>query len=201
LIVGAPGPAVGVELLRSSHARPLFELLRDHGDALSTTQPWARDLRSLEAVTSAVEATLDAVAAGERVSLVVTLDGAPVGMAGLEDIDRAARRASIGLWIVPPAQRRGAGTHAVRALLARAIDELRLDRIDYVTAVDNAPSVAFAEALGLRPAERDDEGTRTFTWSAREQRAGGPREGVRTRGDAGTPSGGRCGCGLRGGRA
>jgi ribosomal-protein-serine acetyltransferase len=56
----------------------------------------------------------------------------------------------VGYWIAADAQGHGVATRVARALLAKAFDDWGAERIDLRAAVENAPSRAVADRLGMR---------------------------------------------------
>lgn len=56
----------------------------------------------------------------------------------------------LGYWCAPQARGRGTTTRALRMLGRYALDELRLERLDLVTDIDNLASQRVTEKVGFR---------------------------------------------------
>ncbi|MET9698502.1 GNAT family protein [Streptomyces sp. NPDC006529] len=75
--------------------------------------------------------------------------GAPVGLAGWNDIDLAAGTAEILYWILPAARGGGVAAAAARRVSRWALDELGLHRVELLHAVDNPASCRVADKAGF----------------------------------------------------
>jgi RimJ/RimL family protein N-acetyltransferase/catechol 2,3-dioxygenase-like lactoylglutathione lyase family enzyme len=109
--------------------------------------PWTPDTGALLAW---IEGQRQVHAAGEGVSMAITLAGldAAVGWIGLSPLGE--REASLGYWIVPAARRRGLTLAAARALVDWAFVTGYAERIAISTGPHNAGSRRIAERLGAR---------------------------------------------------
>ena len=74
--------------------------------------------------------------------------GAILGCCGLNAIDTLNRRANLGYWVRTEATGRGVARAAAAQAIAYAFTHTELQRLEIVVAVDNAPSLAVAAALG-----------------------------------------------------
>jgi RimJ/RimL family protein N-acetyltransferase len=73
-----------------------------------------------------------------------------LGGCGLHEIDFKNGRAGLGIYLGEPATRgKGAGTEAMRLLLAFAFGELRLHRVELEVYEENARARALYEKLGF----------------------------------------------------
>lgn len=77
-------------------------------------------------------------------------DGALVGGVLLRSLDVAEGIAELGCWLEPAAAGRGLVTRGARALLAWAIDERGIHRVEWRAAPQNTASIAVARRLGMR---------------------------------------------------
>jgi ribosomal-protein-alanine N-acetyltransferase len=71
-----------------------------------------------------------------------------VGVIGLRNVDEG--RVSIGYWIVKPARGRGTAAHALRAVTAWGLGELRIPRLELTVEPRNIASIVTAERCGFR---------------------------------------------------
>jgi RimJ/RimL family protein N-acetyltransferase len=71
-----------------------------------------------------------------------------VGTIGLRNVDEG--RASIGYWVVKSARGRGAAAHALRAVAAWALGDLRIPRLELTVEPWNTASIMTAERCGFR---------------------------------------------------
>ena len=71
-----------------------------------------------------------------------------LGACGINQIEKAARRANLGYWLRTDATGLGYATRATRLVARWACESLGLERIEIVAAVGNKPSQAVAERSG-----------------------------------------------------
>ena len=74
----------------------------------------------------------------------------PWGYVNLHKHDERHRRVEVGIWLVPQAQGRGAGTEALRQACDRGFAELGVIRVQLTTLPDNEPMVRCAEKVGFQ---------------------------------------------------
>jgi phosphoribosylglycinamide formyltransferase-1 len=93
-------------------------------------------------------AWLPQMARGTNLYLVVRRAGSRefLGIAGLRDV--GGPEPEVGIWIKEPAQRRGYGSEAVRAMLDWATRRREAESFLYPVAAENRPSRRIAERLG-----------------------------------------------------
>ncbi|MGH2915376.1 MAG: GNAT family N-acetyltransferase [Solirubrobacteraceae bacterium] len=123
----------------------LIEANREH---LASWMPWAAR-QQLEGTLAFIRSSRAALADNSALELAILVDGAIVGGAGLNRVDRTNRLANIGYWIAADAQGRGTVTAAARALIDHAFDGWRLNRVEIRAGVGNHRSRAVAERLGF----------------------------------------------------
>lgn len=77
--------------------------------------------------------------------------GQLVGCTGLSGIDRPNRRAEVGTWIGLPFQGQGYNLESKSAVATFAFEHLELARLEFLTRIDNARSIAAMRRLpGIR---------------------------------------------------
>ena len=77
------------------------------------------------------------------------LDGNPVGLAQLDEIDWVVKTAWLGIWIIPEAQSAGRGSSALRFLIDLATRTLGLRQIRLLVTSDNRNAIAIYERFGF----------------------------------------------------
>jgi ribosomal-protein-serine acetyltransferase len=92
---------------------------------------------------------LAAIAEADGLEAGIWWRGALVGAIGIHGVQREPLRGSIGYWLAADAQGRGLVTRSVRALIAKAFDDLGYERIDIRADVANRRSRAVPERLGF----------------------------------------------------
>jgi RimJ/RimL family protein N-acetyltransferase len=80
----------------------------------------------------------------------VDADGAFLGMAGVVDLDLAARQGEIGYVVAREARGRGIATRALRLVTDWALDGLGLERVELHIDPENEASLRVAERCGYR---------------------------------------------------
>jgi RimJ/RimL family protein N-acetyltransferase len=89
-----------------------------------------------------------------------------IGCIGLMLRNLDEGRAGIGYWLLKSARGRGAATHALRAVVAWALGELRIPRLELTVEPWNTASIVTAERCGFRR-----EGLlRSWRWVGNERR-------------------------------
>lgn len=91
-------------------------------------------------------------------TFVVAWQGRPVGMMSVYHVDRAARSAEFGRFLIgdPGARGRGVAQAAGRRLAALAFSALGVDRLSLSVFADNEPALRVYAALGFRRTGRGE---------------------------------------------
>jgi ribosomal-protein-serine acetyltransferase len=119
---------------------------RDH---LAPWMPWAQAPTPASTRGFVEGRALQAIAEADGFETAIWWRGRLVGAIGIHGVQREPLRGSIGYWLAADAQGRGLVTRAVRALVAKAFDDLRYRRLDIRADVANARSRAVPERLGF----------------------------------------------------
>lgn len=136
-------------LLERGDAASLATLVEANREHLLPWMPWAAD-RSPGATLGFIEGrALPAIAQADGFETGVWWRGRLVGACGLHTLYREPLRGSLGYWLAADAQGHGLATRAMRAVTAKAFDDLGFERVDLRADVDNARSRAVAERLGF----------------------------------------------------
>jgi ribosomal-protein-serine acetyltransferase len=137
-------------LLEREDVGDLDALVAANRDHLLPWMPWARDPERAGTRGFVEGRALTALERGEGVDTGIWWRGRLVGAAGIHSWSERPRRGSVGYWIAADAQGHGVATRVARALLAKAFDDWGAARVDLRAAVENAPSRAVADRLGMR---------------------------------------------------
>jgi len=86
---------------------------------------------------------------GERF-VIETLDGEPIGICSLEEIDARARSAEVGIWLGKPYWGKGYGTDAVRVLARFGFRSLNLQRLHLHVYATNDKAIRAYEKVGFQ---------------------------------------------------
>ena len=136
-------------LLERGDVAALAALVEAEREHLRPWMPWAGDL-SEGATRGFVEGrALPAIAEADGFETGIWWRGRLVGACGLHTLYREPRRGSLGYWLAAVAQGHGIATRAMRAVTAKAFDDLGFERVDLRADVANARSRAVADRLGF----------------------------------------------------
>lgn len=141
-------------------ADELFELTNCNRQFLKQWLPWLDHIQSADDTRSFINTQLLGFAQGEALHISIFYEGKLVGVAGLNEIDKANSIGHLGYWLGEEHNGRGIMSQVVRELLTISADYYNLQRIDIRCASANSKSRAIPERLGfthegtLRRAER-----------------------------------------------
>ncbi|WP_049898382.1 GNAT family N-acetyltransferase [Halococcus agarilyticus] len=85
----------------------------------------------------------------DGVSLLVCVEGEPVGMIGLSDVVEVWGRAEVGYWVTPDSWGEGYATEATDLLVGYAFDQRRLNKVVATAFEHNAGSRRVLEKVGF----------------------------------------------------
>jgi len=139
-----------LRLLRESDADELHALIEANHAYLARWMAWAQGQTRAQ--------TLDFIRSAHRQMVgnagfhlaVVDDAGRIVGVVGFIGVDWTNRAASIGYWLAEAAQGQGTMTEAVRSLVAHALEEWKLHRVEIRAEPENLRSRAIAQRLGFQ---------------------------------------------------
>lgn len=163
MLVLEPDPELVLRTIAESDAPSIFALVDANRGHLAPWLPWVHTTRSPDDTLAFIRDVSVRDAEGAGCAFVIEAEDVPVGVIGLDPIQRLNETAMVGYWLAAHAQGRGIMTRAVEAVLAHAFETLDLNRIVLHAAVDNARSRAVAERLGfveeglLREAEKNQD--------------------------------------------
>jgi ribosomal-protein-serine acetyltransferase len=143
------GPIL-IRTLRQEDAGRLYEAARESIAAVSVWLPWCHENYSIEETREFIASRELASAGDEWYSFgIFERDaGRFLGGVGINFINRVHQMANLGYWVRTGAIGRGVATSATRAAARFGFEQLGLQRIEIVAAVDNIPSQRVAEKSG-----------------------------------------------------
>lgn len=128
----------------------VYEAVIESLDVLGPWMPWAMPDYSIELTDEWLEFCRTAWEASAEYSFLIfdRATGGVLGSCGLNQLDRPNRRANLGYWIRKSWNRRGIATRAARLVARFGFQELQLERLEIVVALDNHASHRVAQKLG-----------------------------------------------------
>src|SRR5882724_4319562 len=137
---------------READAIALYEAVRESVSEVSLWLPWCHQNYSIEESREFIGSRELASQGDEWYSFGVfeTDGGRFLGGVGINFINRVHQMANLGYWVRTSAASRGVATAAARLAARFGFEELGLQRIEIVAAVDNIPSQRVAEKAGAR---------------------------------------------------
>lgn len=135
---------------RISDINNLYEAVRESIPELSRWMPWCHTDYSIEETRTWVESRAEAWKKGTEyeIAIIEAGTGNYLGGCGLNNIDNTNRIANLGYWIRTSQTKNGIATAATRLLTKHGIENLKLNRIEILVAVDNKISQRVAEKTG-----------------------------------------------------
>ena len=140
----------GLELLApiEGDARELFGTVDENREYLREWLPWLDDVNSMDDELAMIRRMRD----GKNFNWVYLIRkyGELVGVVSLNWVDWDNRSFGLGYWVSESSSGRGIITKSCRRVIDHCFFDLKLHRLVIEVAVDNHPSRAVAERLGLR---------------------------------------------------
>ena len=126
-----------------------MEAVRESIAELQPWMPWCHPGYSLTDSRSWLEIQVPAFAQRTAFEFaIVSAEGHYLGGCGLNQIDKANKRANLGYWVRSGATRQGVATSAARQIREWAFQTTDLIRLEIVVAVGNSASHRVAEKVG-----------------------------------------------------
>lgn len=137
-----------LRLLTKADADELFALIEANRAYLKRWLSWLDTTQTVDDTRHFIQLTRDRYQDKQGFAAALCYHQKIVGIAGLNGIDWADRRSSIGYWIAERYQGKGLITNACKAILNHAFSELNLNRIEILCAAENTRSQAVPKRLG-----------------------------------------------------
>jgi ribosomal-protein-serine acetyltransferase len=135
---------------REEDASALYEAVRESLPEVSRWLPWCHENYSIEESREFASSRAAAAQGDEWYSFAVfeREGGRFLGGVGINFINRVHQMANLGYWVRTSAAGRGVATSATRAVARFGFEQLGLQRIEIVAAVENVASQRVAENAG-----------------------------------------------------
>lgn len=138
-----------LELICSSHAQELFELIEDNREYLRDWLPWLDNNRYLQNTIDYIRISQFQYDRNETVQFALIYKGKIVGAVGFHRIDWMNRSTSIGYWVGEKYQGVGLVTKSCARVLDYSFGKMGLHRIEIRCASENIKSQAIPKRLGF----------------------------------------------------
>jgi ribosomal-protein-serine acetyltransferase len=135
---------------RPEDADELYAAVRESMVALGQWLSWCHADYSIQDTIEFLGARGDAFQKDAEHGFVICerSSGRLLGGVGINQLEKAARRANLGYWLRTSATRRGIAAGAVRLVATWAFESLGLERLEIVAATGNHASQRVAERVG-----------------------------------------------------
>jgi ribosomal-protein-serine acetyltransferase len=139
---------VFLRLHEMRHAEELFRLSDQNREHLRPWMHWIDGTTSVDDTRGYLRGVLENFTQGREYGFAIMERREHVGSIGLRVVDDAGE-AEVGYWISADAQGRGLITRATEAVIRFAFEDLGLNRVVILCAVENTRSRAVPERLGF----------------------------------------------------
>ena len=136
--------------LRMSDALEVFLAVQETMASLRLWMPWAHPGYSITESEGWIKSATKSWPEGSAYEFAITdsKDGAFIGGCGLNHINKIDMVANLGYWVRRSRQGEGNAARAAKLLIQFGINELKLNRIEILAAVENEASRRTAEKAG-----------------------------------------------------
>jgi RimJ/RimL family protein N-acetyltransferase len=144
------GELVSIRPYRPADIPLLLEAVQESMKELHEWLPWCHPHYNVHDSTEFMAAQEGEWKNGDQYSFVIyaRANGFFLGGVGINFINRVHNFGNLGYWVRTRATRHGIASAAVRLAAEFAFSELKLDRLEIVTGLDNTPSQRVAEKVG-----------------------------------------------------
>lgn len=145
-----PNGSLMVRPCQPTDAGPVYEAVRESIKELSPWMPWCHRGYSIEDSRTWLGSRPDTWQRGMEYDFLIAdrSDGHPLGICGLNNLDRENRLANLGYWIRTGSARQGVATAGIPLVARFGFEELNLNRIEIIVATGNIPSQGLATKIG-----------------------------------------------------
>ncbi|MFM4721014.1 GNAT family N-acetyltransferase [Aeromonas bivalvium] len=136
--------------LQPDMATELYALCRQNRDYLAQWLPWPPLIQRRDDTATFIRHAIEGFARGESLTTAIEYQGDLVGIISYNQIDHSLGKVTLGYWLAERWQGNGIVTRACRALIHHAFEEMAMEKVEISAALDNEPSRALCERLGMR---------------------------------------------------
>ncbi len=140
---------ISLLLVHERFAARYAELARENYDYLAEWLAWPSFAKTEADFRKFALDSLHKYADGKGMNCAIEYRGEIIGNSGFNTIQSDLRTVEIGYWIGEKYQGNGIITRVCRFLIEYAFDELKMDKVQIASAVDNQPSRAVCERLNM----------------------------------------------------
>ncbi len=142
-----PAPVFHLRSLQLDDANQLFQVIHANRVYMRQWLPWVDNTQTVLDSRCFIEDVHHKYVKGESVVKAIWYDGQMAGCIGINEINRTHHKASLGYWLSKSLQGRGIMTQAARQMTTFAFEELKLNRVEILSAAKNYRSRAVAQRL------------------------------------------------------
>lgn len=132
-----------------AHAEEKYALVHANRAYLRRWLPWVDNEKSVEDGLAFIRRATEQAERNDGFHAGIWRDDRLVGAIGLHYVDWINRKTELGYWVAEAEQGRGTVTRCCRALIDRAFDDWKLNRVTILCATENQRSRAIPERLGF----------------------------------------------------
>ncbi|WP_155374063.1 GNAT family N-acetyltransferase [Catellatospora vulcania] len=173
-----------MRVLEPAYAAQFADFIERHRAHLAPWLPWATALTDEPQTRAWLQRYADDTARDGGRIYGIWQHRELVGGTLFRTFDTRFRTAEIGVWLAPDAQGQGLITRAATRMIAWAVDERGINRVEWRTVPGNAASIACAKRLGMTldgvlreafPHQGENHDVQVYSLLAAEWRAMGRR--------------------------
>lgn len=128
-------------------AEKFFKVTDKNRHNLRKWLPWVDNNVAVDDTRKYIQTCIEKIDKQEGLELGIWYEGQWVGTIGFHAWNKSARNACIGYWLSEDFQGKGIMRDAVRSLIKYGFEQMKLNRIEILCAVENAKSRAIPESL------------------------------------------------------
>lgn len=136
-------------LVHERYAERYEMLAKENYEYLSQWLAWPPHCRSAQNFRNFIKGALKDYAEGKSMTCGILFHDELVGNVSFNDIDQDLKTVQVGYWIGQSYQGNGIITRVCQALINMAFTEMGMKKVQISAAVDNHPSRAVCERLGM----------------------------------------------------
>lgn len=141
---------IKLKILQRHHARELFQLVDQSREHLRDWMPWADKTTEEKDTLGFIEFALKSFANGTDFHCGIWYEGQLAGVIGYHNMNTDIKIGEIGYWLGKEFEGKGIMTKSTAALIRYGFEELGLNKVEIVCAVENVRSQKIPQRLGFQ---------------------------------------------------